>query len=248
MVSKAAQLAYERQKAAAAATANSASSASGASNVKLSELLPRVERKVAIMKSDSKYFDEEDLAVMPKFELNELTLGKVLGKGGFGTVSEIKLIKCDATPTEGGIEREAKEEEAEQAQQDKKFIADHCIRDGGDARYAIKKLSPEVTSDANKFFQGVLDMSVETIFLSVVEHPHIITMRGVGACGMAHPDYFIVLDRLYDTLEARILKWKVQTRKANSMMNKLKKKSGDKNSEIMEIKLSYAYDLMGAIE
>mmetsp|Transcript_18852 Transcript_18852/g.30884 ORF Transcript_18852/g.30884 Transcript_18852/m.30884 type:complete len:444 (-) Transcript_18852:145-1476(-) len=241
MVSKAAQIAYERQQAAAAAARTASTTAS--TSVKLSDLLPRVERKVVAMKAESKYFDEEDLAVVPKFELDELTLGKVLGKGGFGTVSEIKLIRCDGTQ----VEREAKEDD-EQAQQDKKFIADHCIRDGGDARYAIKKLSPEVTSDANKFFQGVLDMSVETIFLSVVEHPHIITMRGVGACGMAHPDYFIVLDRLYDTLEARILKWKVQTRKANSVMNKLKKKSGDKNAEIMEIKLSYAYDLMGAIE
>ena len=91
-------------------------------------------------------------------------------------------------------------------------------------------------------------MSVETIFLSVVDHPHIIKMRGLGACGMTNPDYFIVLDRLYDTLEARIPKWKLETKKANSVMNKMKKKSTEKNMEILETKLGYAYDLMGAIE
>jgi len=240
MVSKAAQEAYERKKTALAAAAASNTASSG---ITLAQLLPHAERKVAAMKSDSQYFDEEDLAVMPKFELNELTLGRVLGKGGFGTVSEISLIQCAGT--QGDVQQEG---EDEQAQQDKKFIADHCIREGGDARYAIKALSPEITSDPNKFFQGVLDMSVETMFLSVVDHPHIIKMRGVGACGMTHPEYFLVLDRLYDTLEARILTWKIQTKKANSVMNKLKKKSGEKNAEIMEIKLSYAYDLMGAIE
>ena len=54
MVSKAAQEAYERKKAAlaAAAAANSASS-----GVTLAQLLPHAERKVAAMKSDSQYFD-----------------------------------------------------------------------------------------------------------------------------------------------------------------------------------------------
>jgi serine/threonine protein kinase len=241
MVSKAAQAAYEQQRAAAAKVKTAAARASLPNN-----LLDHVERKIATMKSESQYFDEEDLAVMPKFELEELTLGRVLGRGGFGTVSEIRSIHCVGTASNpAGSDQEG---DIEQEQQDKKFIADHCIRVGGDARYAIKALSPEVRSDGNKFLQGVLDMSVETMFLSVVDHPHIIKMRGLGACGMTRPDYFLVLDRLYDTLEARIPKWKLQTRKANSVMNKLKKKNNEKNAEIMEIKLGYAYDLMGAIE
>ena len=239
MVSKAAQAAYEQRAEAAKVKA----AAAGAS---LTKHLAHAERKIVAMKSNSQYFDEEDLAVMPKFELDELTLGRVLGKGGFGTVSEIKMIQVAGTTSNsvGGDQ----EGDIGQKQQDKKFIADHCIREGGDARYAIKALSPEIKSDSDKFLQGVLDMSVETMFLSVVDHPHIIKMRGRGACGMTHPDYFLVLDRLYDTLEARIPKWKLQTKKANSVMNKLKKKSSEKLDDIMEIKLSYAYDLMGAIE
>jgi serine/threonine protein kinase len=238
MVSKAAQAAYEQR----AAAAKVKTAAAGAS---LTKHLAHAERKIATMKSDSQYFDEEDLAVMPKFELDELTLGRVLGRGGFGTVSEIRLIQCAGATSNPGSGQEG---DIEQEQQDKKFIADHCIREGGDARYAIKALSTDIKCDGNRFLQGVLDMSVETMFLSVVDHPHIIKMRGLGACGMTHPDYFLVLDRLYDTLEARIPKWKLQTKKANSVMNKLKKKNNEKNAEIMEIKLSYAYDLMGEIE
>ena len=91
-------------------------------------------------------------------------------------------------------------------------------------------------------------MSVETMFLSVVSHPHIITMRAFGADGMLKPNYFIVLDRLYDTLEARIPKWKVQSKRARSFVNKLKKNTSSKLDELMETKLSYAYDLAGAFE
>ncbi len=86
------------------------------------------------------------------------------------------------------------------------------------------------------------------MFLSVVSHPHIITMRAFGADGMLKPNYFIVLDRLYDTLEARIPKWKVQSKKARSFVNKLKKNTSSKLDELMELKLSYAYDLAGAFE
>ncbi len=96
--------------------------------------------------------------------------------------------------------------------------------------------------------QGTIDMAVETMFLSVVSHPHIITMRAFATNGMIQPNYFIVLDRLYDTLEARIPKWRLQEKRSKSVVNKLRGKSRDKLGELLEIKLSYAYDLMGAIE
>ena len=231
MVSKAAQEIYEKR--VAAQKAKTASARASVSNTKY---LAHAERKIAVIKKDSQYFDEEDLAVMPKFELDELTLGRVLGKGGFGTVKEVKMIQTAVSNPEA-----SSPSDGEQEQQDKKFIADHCIREGGDARYAIKALSPEIKSDSDKFLQGVIDMSVETIFLSVVDHPHIIKMRGLGACGMTHPDYFIVLDRLYDTLEARIPKWKLETKKANSVMNKMKKKSTEKNMEILVLNKEEIY-------
>ncbi len=102
--------------------------------------------------------------------------------------------------------------------------------------------------DPDLFTQGVIDMCVETMFLAVVSHPHIITMRAIGANGMIKPDYFIILDRLYDTLEARIPKWRLQSKKARSFTNKMMKTSHAKLDELMETKLSYGYDLAGAFE
>jgi hypothetical protein len=102
--------------------------------------------------------------------------------------------------------------------------------------------------DPDLFTQGVIDMCVETMFLAVVSHPHIITMRAIGINGMTKPDYFIILDKLYDTLEARIPKWRLQSNKARSFMNKTMKTSRAKLDELMETKLSYGYDLAGAFE
>jgi hypothetical protein len=103
-------------------------------------------------------------------------------------------------------------------------------------------------NDPDLFIQGVIDMCVETMFLAVVSHPHIITMRALGVNGMFKPDFFIILDRLYDTLEARILKWRLQAKLARSFTNKMMKTSRSKLDELMKTKLSYAYDLAGAFE
>ena len=47
-------------------------------------------------------------------------------------------------------------------------------------------------------------MATETYFLSVLNHRHILKMRGVGLGDMFSPSYFLVLDRLYDTLSDKI--------------------------------------------
>ncbi|KAL7535586.1 hypothetical protein ACHAXR_008079 [Thalassiosira sp. AJA248-18] len=49
-----------------------------------------------------------------------------------------------------------------------------------------------------------MDMATETYFLSMLNHPHILKMRAVGQGDMFSPSYFLVLDRLYDTLSDKI--------------------------------------------
>jgi hypothetical protein len=73
----------------------------------------------------------------------------------------------------------------------RKFISDHCIRKGGDARYALKVLSQEVVEDAGMFIQGSIDMAIETRVLSAIEHPNIIKMRACAAMSPYEVNYFI---------------------------------------------------------
>lgn len=87
------------------------------------------------------------------------------------------------------------------------FMAEHCLRDG-DARYAIKRLKPDL-SDKDKLY-GVKDLAIEAKFLAVVSHPNIIKMRGTASTDSLRYDFFIILDRLYETLDERIDVWAEQ--------------------------------------
>jgi hypothetical protein len=74
-------------------------------------------------------------------------------------------------------------------------------------RYAVKILSPEVINDPARYLQGIIDMAIETRFLSDIEHPNIIKMRATAKCDAFSEEYFIGMDRLYDTLGKRIQTW-----------------------------------------
>ena len=133
MVSKAALAAQAAAEQRAASSSKSASSSHSPETLKMITKIATA--KVASMEKDSQLFSVDAQDVIPKFAMDELTMGRVLGKGGFGTVKEIRSIDCKKkTDVSGPVAGD----EGDQAHQDKKFIADHCIRDGGDARYCIK--------------------------------------------------------------------------------------------------------------
>jgi len=130
----------------------------------------------------------------------------------------------------------------------KLFIAKHCLRNKNqDARYAIKKLSSDVVSEPERFVQGLIDVAIETRFLGHLSHPNIIRLRAVADCDPCHKDYFIVLDRLYDTLEDRVKKW-LSRRNRCTGLAKITDRSGAKASQLYEERIVAAYDLASAIE
>jgi len=189
---------------------------------------------------------KDTVITYPKFDYNELTLGK----GGFGTVSEVRAFRvtpgltkshstCSATKDRDDTEVDDAAGEMESRQ----FIAHHCLRHGGDARYAIKVLSPEVVQDPALYLQGMIDVAVETRFLSSIVHPSIMKMRTIAKVDAYSEVYFIVMDRLYDTLEARLKKWKVQ-----SLSGRLMDRKGKKALKIYEDRIVAAFDLSAALE
>ena len=191
----------------------------------------------------------KDTAVTyPKFDYQELTLGKVLGKGGFGTVSEVRAFRVTPGLTKSHSTRSATKDRDDTEVDDttgemesRQFIAQHCLRHGGDARYAIKVLSPEVVKDPALYLQGMIDMAVETRFL--------MKMRAIAKVDAYSEGYFIVMDRLYDTLEARLKKWKVQSDRVSGILSgRLMDRKGKKALKIYEDRIVAAFDLSAALE
>jgi Protein kinase domain len=239
---------------------------------------------------------------LPTFSSMELELGKRLGMGGFSNVDEIRGVylqksshhhHCTSMSSSSTTMIAATKEEKEEAKDPKpahlhrmdtvaiedvesrQFIATHAIRSSGDARYALKKLRTDVQTDNphQRLLLGLFDLAVETRFLSSLEHPNLIKLRAISSSDPYSTNYFLVLDRLYDTLQIRIQKWHDQvhphlaTRKRsknnkNIQKKKRKKKKGcflwpfqkkhskmtvQQRQDLLTERLIYAFDLSDAL-
>jgi len=177
---------------------------------------------------ETSIFDSKYEVEIPKVDENCLLLGRVLGRGGFSAVSEIRSILLPQNETS-----DAKLQ----------FMAKNCIRDG-DARYAFKKLTLDKT-DINTYEGGLLDLALESKFLAVIDHPHIIKLR---ACSLANPiddNFFVILDRLYNTLEKEIFLWKKQ--KNDNSLLKLFDRKGKRQKKFLVKRLTVAYGITSAM-
>jgi serine/threonine protein kinase len=78
---------------------------------------------------------------------------------------------------------------------------------------AMKCLRPAIRSNTEQFVIGVEDLVRETCMLSSLDHPHIIKIHGRAESSLSSSfrigdGYFILLDRLQDTLDDRIKEWR----------------------------------------
>lgn len=140
------------------------------------------------------------------------------------------------------------------------FLSQHCFRGvkKRDARYAFKILIPSQQQqtqqqsqqkDQQKFLQGILDIAIEARFLSALQHPNIIKVRAMAQGDLFQQDYFLVMDRLYDTLQRRIYKvWLPKSKRQESFLGKIiVDRKGQKRDALFEERLVYGLDLSSAL-
>lgn len=171
-----------------------------------------------------------------RLDWEELELGNVLGEGGFGTVAEI--VNISVTEHSGfryfsfstwaeslleGTDEEmdvvtttANNSENDTAMDTSDFLSETCANDK-DSRYCVKFLSSETKQDPGRFLQAVKDMAVETHFLSVLDHPHIVRLCAVGGTDPLSESYFLVMDKLFQTYGQRLMDWKVSVADAGGL-------------------------------
>lgn len=140
------------------------------------------------LEDESPFFSKNPTRELPTFARNEIEANdqQLLGKGHFCNVYEIKefYFKADET-NEARLEMQRL-----------------CVEDKdakGNSRYAIKEINPFL-STASKV-DGAIDLAIEAKFLSCLQHPNIVSLL---ATPTGSSPYFLILDRLYDSLNTMI--------------------------------------------
>ena len=178
----------------------------------------------------------------------------MLGRGGFCVVNEISKISLqDGSSNATGSSQVLKNRDpftlsAEDIVQDRDFIASHYIRNGKNYRYALKQLQSSVRKDPQLYVQSVMDLVIETRYLAVLRHPHIIKMRAMstGSPFETGNPQFVVLDKLYDILSTRLkTTWKQRLPGPMARVTDLR---GKRAHKFWIERLMVAYDLTTALK
>jgi len=122
-------------------------------------------------------------------------------------------------------------------------MAHHCLKDGN-ARYAIKHVKSSLVGEMR--VESAIDLAIEAKILSVISHSNIVRLRGTGGSSPGHPDYFLILDRLYGTLGDKYGDWKEIKQDCKGFLG-YKKKNCPKLKSLWDARLMVMYDIAGGM-
>lgn len=196
-------------------------------------LLQTAEDIVEGMTTQSKVFNKVKFDKLPTFSHGELHTGRILGRGGFCTVKELTAIRSgasrkmfmarrrsnsnlnfDAEPRDDGV-LNMTYNGVEMS--DKEYLTHTCNRGKG-AGYVVKQVAEEwAYTNRITFLKGTVDLAVEAQFLATLSHPNVIELKAVAEGGPFREGYFLILDRLHETLPTKLKKWMTTDRQCTGI-------------------------------
>jgi hypothetical protein len=190
--------------------------------------IPILDDEIRVMTQDAPFIEstnpDESICLLDR---SEVQVGKLLGQGQFSkvfSVTSIELISdADDTlhvATSTAAESPLSESMAKQEEQNKRqgFLEDFCQH-----RYAVKHLKKDLlkrkgkqtkTEMEQQFQLAAADLVVEALYLSRLSHPHILKVKAMANNGTQafsngrFDSYFLILDKLSETLDERIRTWR----------------------------------------
>lgn len=221
-------------------------------------------RAIERILSKSKFFDERNVLIQNEEERidslldnsnhsttneivqldpNSLTLGNLLGKGGFCVVYDTdlppRLLQAEMMHSHEHEDENDMDGNITSEGDSKSGHGSHRSQRRQSHEYCVKFLKPSVLLERKKFARGIADLAIEAHFLASLNHPHILKLRGV-AQGFtlfepSSPEFlstlthkpglegncFLLLDKLATTLDRKInYDWKASQMKWNSVLNR----------------------------
>eukprot|EP00934_Nitzschia_sp_Nitz4_P001101 Nitzschia sp. Nitz4//scaffold604_size2488//315//1590//NITZ4_009292-RA/size2488-augustus-gene-0.4-mRNA-1//-1//CDS//3329555507//1101//frame0 len=170
---------------------------------------------------------------IPQRDLSDFAFGKVLGRGAFGAVYAVNGLETATEPSSSSDNNDPANDRIEQ-----------------DGLFALKFLSASAAGTDEEFMNAVLDNAKEARVLGALNHPHIIKIRAMPACGMFSDKSFLLLDRLEDTLKQRIQVWKRDLKRLSGFAGKVLggRHATAKSITAWDERLAHMIDLAGALE
>jgi hypothetical protein len=143
----------------------------------------------------------------------------------------------------GGLDDTAKRSvvsEVDVARSSLAKLAKKRNRKGG--KYALKQVLPDGL-DNFSYLKGLVDLSMEAKFLANLDHPNIIHLCGVSSKG---PGHFIIIERLQETLSARLKTWVRIDRQCRGVTGKFTG-SKRKEADLFDARIGTAYNITRAL-
>ena len=153
---------------------------------------------------EDSWINEEDL--LPIFHRNEVLTCSLLGNGAFSEVYQVWGFRL--------LSLREDEEDPHQYQVRRNLMQSAIDPFTGQCRYVMKHLRHDMltSSTRTKFHHAAADLVLEAKFLAKFDHPNILKLRGWAGGPAAYSDgthdgFFLILDRLDETLSHRIMRW-----------------------------------------
>jgi len=180
-------------------------------------VVKKIKKRVTRFLSMSRTVTENSTEILPSFDRDEIVLGKLLGSGGFSHVYELKTIL--SSYDNGSVEDKQQQKITSPSSRANLIQNSKKRRRGGKVPYVVKHMREKFLNDPRKFCHAGTDLIVEAHVLTSLSHPHILSIRG-WASGAAdsydigmNDGFFLILDRLEETLDQRIKKWDKQLKR-----------------------------------
>lgn len=206
-------------------------------NAPTSVLLSTAHDIVSDMVKESQLFDDAKFQKLTRFHQSEVQTGRIIGRGGFCTVKEVVSIRsADKKRSKmmwagrrksGGSRMNITAPKKNQERLDMSYngvemsvkeYMTYSANRGGKTRYVIKAVAEEwVYQNRLTYLKGTVDLALEAKYLSTLAHPHIIELRGISQNGPFTEGFFLVLDRLNDTLPTMLKKWMTTDRQCKGI-------------------------------
>jgi serine/threonine protein kinase len=157
---------------------------------------------------------------IPLLEREEVVLGDLLGSGGFNHVFEVISVEL----MEGGGGRHVKLTNTPVQENARKLVAK---KGKNPEALAVKFMNEHAMANSEDYCNGAADLLLEARYLALLAnypHPNLIRLHGIAAAGAngfsegLEAGYFLILDRLNDSLDRRLEVWReLEKRKVDGL-------------------------------